>query len=72
MTRRARAARLAEMPDPTPIRLDLEIVAWPDPIEGSLRDGHGRERTFHGWMGLAAALAALAGASSGVDHDQPT
>lgn len=55
------------MPDTDPIRLALELSAWPDPIEGQLRDSHGRLRTFHGWLGLAAALEALAGTAPGED-----
>jgi hypothetical protein len=56
-------------PDHDPIRLELELSAWPEPVEGHLHDGHGRSRAFHGWLGLAAALEALAGAASGDDTD---
>jgi hypothetical protein len=69
MTRVAAAGKLAEMPDHDPIRLELELAAWPDPIAGRVCDGHGRTRAFHGWLGLAAALAALAGTRPGDDTD---
>ncbi|MFL5845882.1 MAG: hypothetical protein ACJ762_14435 [Solirubrobacteraceae bacterium] len=55
------------MPDIDPIHLALELSAWPDPISGHLSDSHGRARDFHGWLGLAAALEALAGTAAEED-----
>jgi len=71
MTGGAAHGRLLPMPDTDPIRLHLELVAWPDPIEGLLRDGFGRSQASHGWIGLAAALEALAGTAPGAHHNQP-
>jgi hypothetical protein len=72
MTRHRIRSMLPSMPDTTPIRLELELAAWPDPVEGRLRDAHGRTRTFHGWLGLAAALEALAGPVDGEEPDHHT
>jgi hypothetical protein len=68
MTPRGASPMLRSMPDKNPIRLELELATWPEPVAGSLRDAHGRTRTFHGWLGLAAALEALAGSADG---DEP-
>lgn len=34
----------------------LEVDPTSDPIQGIARDERGTERTFSGWVGLAAAL----------------
>jgi hypothetical protein len=34
----------------------LEVDPTSDPIQGIARDERGAERTFSGWVGLAAAL----------------
>ncbi len=34
----------------------LEVDPTSDPIQGTMRDEHGAERSFSGWVGLATAL----------------
>lgn len=62
MTPRPGRRRVALMPDATPttLHLELSLEAWPEP-HGTLRDPHGREEAFHGFLGFAAALEALVG-----------
>ncbi len=48
------------------VRLGLELVGGSEPIKGSLVDGSGERRAFHGWMELAAVLEAL------LDAAEPT